>query len=86
MGEPGYGYTQSLVPEYIGYAAVSSRTETSQQGEEEKVNNDSESSGERNWKSPNLLSFCLVIYYRTNKLTDEYLNRGCEDQIIMPEH
>ena len=28
-------------------------TETSNYPEEKKVNNDSESSGERNWKSPN---------------------------------
>ena len=31
-----------------------SRTESSQQVEEKRINNDSESSGERNWNSPNL--------------------------------
>ena len=73
MGKPGCGYTQSLVSEYIGYVAVTSRTETSQQGEEQKVNNDSGSSGERTRMSPNLLGFCLVIYYQADKLADEYL-------------
>ena len=40
---------------------------------EEKVNNDSVSSGERMRNSPNLLSFCLSIYGLANKLVDEYL-------------
>ena len=38
---------------------------------EYKVNNDSGSSGERNWKSPNLLGFHLLI--QVDKLVDEYL-------------
>ena len=42
---------------------------------EEKVNNDSVSSGERMRKSPNFLGFCLSIYGLANKLVDEYLKR-----------
>jgi hypothetical protein len=53
----------------IGLAEVSRGTETSYYPEEEKVNNDSASSGERTWKSPNLIHFHLLI--QVDKLVDE---------------
>jgi hypothetical protein len=54
MGEPTSGH--ALVPrsEHIGPVEGTGGTETSKYPEEEKVNNESLSSGERNGISPNL--------------------------------
>ena len=61
----------------IGISKGTGGTETSKYPEEEKLNKDSVSSGERMRKSPNLLGFCVSIYGRANKLVDEYL-KGVE--------
>jgi hypothetical protein len=55
MGKPTSGH--ALVPrsEYIGPVEGTGGIETSKYPEEEKVNNESLSSGERNGISPNLL-------------------------------
>ena len=73
MGKPGWSYVHSLFAEYIGIVAVTRGTETSYYPEEDKVNNDSGSSGERPRKSPNFLSF--QASNSLNKLVDEYLKR-----------
>ena len=62
--------TLSTLPEYIGHVWGTWGTETSKYPEEEKIINDSRSSGERTGKSPNLASFRVLIY--TDKLVDEY--------------
>jgi hypothetical protein len=63
MEKSGWGNAQSRISKYIGYIEVTGGTETSYYLEEEKVNNDSVSSGERTRKSPNLYDFCLAIYF-----------------------
>ena len=61
MGKPAWSYVHARQTEYIGLDEGTGGTETSYYLEEEKVNNDSVSSGERMRKSPNLLGFRLVI-------------------------
>ena len=60
MGKPAWSYVHARQTEFIGLDEGTGGTETSYYLEEEKVNNDSVSSGERMRKSPNLLGFRLV--------------------------
>ena len=53
MGEPGGSNVPSLLTEYIGQAEGTRGTETSKYPQEEKINNDFLSSGERTGKRPN---------------------------------
>ena len=61
MEKSGTGHAVSSIAEYIGYEKGTGGTETSKYLEEEKVNNDAGSSGERIRYSPNLLGFCLLM-------------------------
>ena len=54
MGEPSASNIALSTHESIVCEKGTRGTETSNYPKEKKVNNDSESSGERNWKSPNL--------------------------------
>ena len=59
MGQPAWGHAQVPVSQpcfacAVGYEEATGGTETSKYPEEEKVNNESLSSGERNGISPNL--------------------------------
>ena len=70
------GNTCTSLDEYIVQGSKTGGSETSQYPEEEKINNDSVSSGERTRKSPNFNDFCLQTYLFTdmrvaNKLVDE---------------
>ena len=56
MGEPTWGHAQVPLGEYIAKQEATRGTETSKYPEEEKVNNDSLSSGERKGSSPNQFS------------------------------
>ena len=53
MGKPGIRNRISSADEYIVCERGTRRTETSKYPEEKKINNDSQSSGERKGKSPN---------------------------------
>ena len=54
MGQPFPGNAGKQRPEFIGSLSETRGSETSQYPEEEKINSDSVSSGERTRKSPNL--------------------------------
>lgn len=65
MEKSGWGHAQSPYVEYIDIQEGTGGTETSQYLEEEKVNNDCGSSGERIRKSPNFQDFLLLILVGT---------------------
>ncbi len=53
MRKLGWGHAQPPISEYIGYVEITQGIETSQYLEEQKLNKDSLSSGERKGNSPN---------------------------------
>lgn len=81
MGKPTWGHAHVLISEYIGYVEGTGGTETSQYPKEEKIINDSGSSGERTRKSPNFN--VSEIYFRTG---DSLLTlEGCENETTITE-
>ena len=62
MGEPMQSNVCILITEYIGYEEGTRGTETSKYPEEEKINNDFVSSGERTRKRPNQRACFLGLW------------------------
>ena len=62
MGEPMQSNVCILITESIGYAEGTRGTETSKYPEEEKINNDFLSSGERTGKRPNQRACSLGLW------------------------
>ena len=62
MGEPGGSHVPSSITESIGYEKGTRGTETSKYPQEEKINNDFLSSGERTGKRPNQRACSLGLW------------------------